>query len=100
MSRDRDPQQRLWLSLGYGGATAPQPTWRYWAKPGEKFTWIIAAPNDLARFEQRGSKVYYGDVEIISAETQWEATWRTLAFFYESVIPTVTPPPLAARKAT
>lgn len=99
MSRDRDPQQRLWLSLGYGGKKALRSTWRWWPKPGAKSTWVIAAPNDLAFFEQRDRKVYYNDVEIVSAETQWQATWRTLAFFYESVIPTVTPPPLAARKA-
>ena len=97
MSRDRDAQKRLWLSLGYGGKTAPTSTRRYWAKPREKSAWIIAAPNDIARFEQRERKVYYGNVEIISAETQWEATWRTLAYFYERVIPTVTPPTLATR---
>lgn len=94
MSRDRDPQQRLWLSLGYGGMTAPETTWRYWAKPGEKSVWEIAAPNNLALFLQRGRKVFYKDVEIISAKTQWEATWRALAYFYEKIIPTLTPPPI------
>jgi hypothetical protein len=32
VSMDRDPHQRLWLSLGYGGKTASIATWRYWKK--------------------------------------------------------------------
>ena len=50
MSRDADPQQRLWLSLGYGGKTARSDCWRYWKNPDEERTWIIAAPNGLAEF--------------------------------------------------
>ena len=33
MRRDRDAQQRLWLSLGYGGKGSPKTIWRYWSKP-------------------------------------------------------------------
>ena len=66
MSRDADPQQRLWLSLGYGGKTAPSSTWRYWQKRGEDRTWIIAAPNDLAEFEQRDKEVYLNDQKLFT----------------------------------
>jgi hypothetical protein len=94
MSKDKDPQQRLWLSLGYGGKRASTVTWRYWAKRGEKGTWIIAAPNDLAKFEQRGREVFLNSKQILSGRTQWHATWAALAYFYSDVVPTIEPPRL------
>lgn len=95
MSRDKDPQQRLWLSLGYGGKAAAKSTWRYWKLVNASQSWIIAAPNDLAIFEQKGCQVMFDGKTIITANSQWAATWRTLAYFYENVIPNLTPPPLS-----
>lgn len=94
MSRDRDAQQRLWLSLGYGSKGSPKTTWRYWSKPNSKREWIIRAPNDLAEFEQRHRTIFYRGVEVLTAKTQWLATWGAVAHFYEKVIPTVPLPPL------
>lgn len=99
MSKDKDAEQRLWLSLGYGGKRADPRTWRYWKKPGGAKQWVIAAPNDLAEFEQHDKTVFYQGKQILEAATQWSATWRTLAYFYEHVIPTVPRPPLAASMA-
>jgi len=95
VSKDADPQQRLWLSLGYGGKTASPETWRYWPKPGATREWIIAAPNGLAEFELRHHDVYLGGTKLLTGETQWKATWMALAYFYEHIIPTVKPPPIA-----
>jgi hypothetical protein len=94
MSRDRDPEQRRWLSLGYGGAKASSSTWRYWKKAGAHNVWIIAAPNDLARFEQCGCDVFYEGDRVVSATTQWDATWQTLAYFYGHLIRKTPAPPL------
>lgn len=90
MSKDKDAEQRLWLSLGYGGKRADPRTWRYWKKPGGAKQWVIAAPNDLAEFEQHDKTVFYQGKQILEAATQWSATWRTLAYFYEHVIPPLT----------
>jgi hypothetical protein len=94
MSRDADSQQRLWLSLGYGGKTAPLHTWRYWKTSNDR-EWIIAAPNGLAEFVLKDRIVFYKGQEVLAASTQWGATWRALAYFYENVIPTVKPPPMS-----
>jgi hypothetical protein len=94
MSRDRDPEQRRWLSLGYGGSKASSSTWRYWKKAGVRGVWIIAAPNDLARFEQRDCDVFYEGDRVVSATTQWDATWQTLAYFYGHLIRKTPAPPL------
>lgn len=78
MSRDQDGQQRLWLSLGYGGKTAVVNTWRYWPAAGKKSTWVISAPNNLDEFEQRGRVVFYLGEKILEGATQWRATWAAL----------------------
>ncbi len=95
MSRDADAQQRLWLSFGYGGKRKPQPTWRYWKQSTGASRWIISAPNAVAQFEQEGRTVYYRGEKIITAPTQWAATWATLAYFYEKVVPSLQPPPMS-----
>jgi hypothetical protein len=92
MSRDLDPDQRRWLSLGYGGKTAPTSTWRYWKKPRQDRQWVIAAPNHLAEFEQHGTTVYYNGVVIVTAQTQWQATWGALAYFYGKLLQELPPP--------
>ena len=92
MSRDTDANQRLWKSLGYGGKTSPKSVWRYW-KHGEGH-WVIAAPNDLAEFEQHGHSVSYGGEVVVKAKTQWSATWLALAYFYSQVVPKLPKPPL------
>jgi hypothetical protein len=92
MSRDSDGQQRLWLSLGYGGKTAKKPTWRYW-QLGPKH-WVISAPNELAKFDLRDRTLFHDDRPIHTAATQWAATWYALAYFYEKLIPTVQVPPM------
>lgn len=94
MSRDADPQQRLWLALGYGGKTAPADRWRYWKKPDEERTWIIAAPNGLAEFLLVHHAVSYQGREVLVGRTQWDATWKALAYFYSDLVPTLKPPPL------
>ena len=94
MSRDRDPQQRIWLSLGHGGKTAPKTTWRWWKKPNSEREWIISAPNGLAEFEQRGNTVFYKGVQVVTAKTQWLATWGAVGYFYAEVAPVSLPPPL------
>jgi hypothetical protein len=98
MSRDGDAQQRLWLSFGYGGKQAPVTTWRYWAKPNETREWFILAPNDLAEFEQKHTAVYYKGEQILKEETQWLATWATLAYFYKEIVPKLKPPPKSAEE--
>lgn len=98
MSKDTDAQQRLWLSLGYGGKKAPETTWRYWPKPGEKSTWIIAAPNGLATFEQRGKEIFLDGKNILCERTPWLATWGALAYFYKNIVPTVPAPQLGRGK--
>ena len=95
VSRDADPQQRLWLSLGYGGKNSSPGSWRYWKKPNAKREWIIAAPNGLAEFELHHRTVFYEGEELFTKPTQWRATWCALGYFYEHIIPTVTPPPKA-----
>lgn len=94
MSKDQDAHQRLWLSLGYGGKTAPVTTWRYWKHPQEPQCWIIAAPNGLAEFVQRNRTVFYKDREILTAESQWQATWSALGFFYAKLVPILPKPPI------
>ena len=98
MSRDEDANQRLWKSLGYGGKRSEPTTWRYWKKPNEVHIWTIAAPNDLAKFEQRDKTVFYNGEVIITAETQWSATWKALAYFYDKIVPTVPKPPMSDKK--
>jgi hypothetical protein len=94
MSRDTDAQQRLWLSLGYGGRSKPQPAWRYWETEKGSKQWIISAPNELAEFEQHGNKILYQGEVVVTARTHWAATWGALAYFYETILPTLTPPAL------
>lgn len=94
MSQDADAQQRLWLSLGYGGKRKPQPTWRYWEHPKGSKRWVISAPNQLAEFEQHGKTVLYRGEVVATGRTQWAATWAALAYFYETVVPTIKPPAL------
>lgn len=97
MSKDRDPNQRLWLSLGYGGKTAPETTWRYWKKAKQDKQWIIAAPNSLAVFEQHDNTVFHEGEVIATAATQWLATWSALAYFYRELVPKLPPPPLSGQ---
>jgi hypothetical protein len=97
MSRDADAQQRLWLSFGYGGKKAPQPTWRYWQKAKGSAHWIISAPNAVAEFELQDKTVFYHGELVLTGRTQWAATWATLAYFYEKVVPTLQPPPISDR---
>jgi hypothetical protein len=94
MGMDRDAQQRLWLHLGYGGKKSEPTTWRYWKKPKSSKEWVIAAPHYLAEFEQHDKTVFYRGEPILTADTQWSATWRALAYFYEKVVPTLVPPPM------
>lgn len=94
MSADRDPQQRRGLSTGYGGAKASSSTWRSWRKTGAHSVWIMAAPNDLARFEQCDCDVFYEGDRVVSATTRWDATWQTLAYFYGHLIRKTPAPPL------
>ena len=97
MSLDTDAQQRLWLSLGYGGKTKPQPTWRYWEDPKGSKRWVISAPNELAEFEQLDKTIRYRGEVVAAGDTQWAATWAALAYFYEKIIPTLDPPPLGKK---
>jgi len=92
MSRDTDANQRLWISLGYGGKTAPKTVWRYWKhRDGH---WVIASPNDLAHFEQHGRTIKYNGEVVIEAKTQWSATWLALAYFYSQIVQTLPKPPI------
>ena len=95
MSKDADPHQRLWLSMGYGGKTASMSTWRWWKKPETDRTWIISAPNDLAEFEQRDKVIFYNSEIVYEGSTQWDATWNALAYFYKYVIQVVPRPPMS-----
>lgn len=95
MGRDQDSQQRLWLSLGYGGKRAPVATWRYWKKPNETREWVISAPNNLAKFVQKHTTVFYENKQIFKEETQWLATWAALAYFYKEIVPKLKPPPIS-----
>lgn len=98
MSRDADGQKRRWLSLGYGGKKAEPSTWRYWEqRPRGSRQWVISAPNNLAEFEQHDKTVFYKGEAILTAETQWSATWRSLAYFYEHVVPTLAAPPMSPK---
>lgn len=99
MSRDRDPQQRRWLSLGYGGKSAPSSTWRYWKQPKHEKQWFIAAPNDLAIFEQHDRSVLFNGRVVATGATQWHATWAALAYFYAEVVPNLPSVSLALNKA-
>jgi hypothetical protein len=94
MSRDSDPQQRRWLSMGYGGKTSPGETWRYWKTADQ--TWTIAAPLGLAEFELKHRTVFYMGRELFTEDTQWRAQWRALAYFYSEVLPGLRPPPLGS----
>jgi hypothetical protein len=94
MSMDTDAQQRLWLSLGYGGKSDPPTTWRYWQV--EPRHWVIAAPNDLAKFEQHDKTVSFEGEPVFTSATQWSATWEALAYFYKHVVPKLSPPPKRA----
>lgn len=91
MSLDADGHQRRWLALGYGGKTSSPGTWRYW-KTADR-TWTIAAPHGLAEFEQRHRTIFYQGEEVLSAATQWEATWRAIGYFYSHVVPKLPAPP-------
>jgi hypothetical protein len=42
--------------------------------------------------------VYYKGEPIHTAETQWSATWRALAYFYDKVIPTLPKQPMGEKK--
>jgi hypothetical protein len=84
MSRDADAQQRLWLPFGYGGKRADQRVWRYWKRAEKARTWIIAAPNGTAEFKQVDRTVYYQGEAILTGRTQWAATWRAIAHFYDT----------------
>lgn len=97
MSNDSDPQQRLWLSLGYGQKRGSKSTWRYW-ETGPK-RWIICAPNALAEFVQVDRNVFYKDKQIVEeARNQWAATWAALAYFYSDVIQTLPPTPKSGKR--
>jgi|JI9StandDraft_2_1071091.scaffolds.fasta_scaffold35131_2 hypothetical protein len=100
MSRDSDPNQRKWLSLGYGGKNAPATTWRYWKKPNQTRQWVISAPNDLAEFEQHDRTVFHEGVAIHTAKTQWLATWAALAYFYGQLLPNLPAPTLSGSEIT
>ena len=95
MSKDNDKHQRQWKSLGYGGKSDPDTVWRWWEKSRAEKVWIISAPNGLAEFEQRGRTVFLDGEELFTGRTQWDATWRALAYFYEKVIPTAPAPPMS-----
>lgn len=90
MSTDADGHQRRWLALGYGGKTSSPETWRYW-KSGAR-AWTIAAPYGLAEFEQRHRTIFYRGQEVLAAATQWDATWKAIAYFYSDVVPQLPPP--------
>ena len=92
MSMDADGHQRRWLALGYGGKTSSPETWRYWK--GADRTWTIVAPHGLAEFEQRHRSIFYQGEEVLTAATQWEATWRAVGYFYSHVVPTLPAPPM------
>jgi hypothetical protein len=80
--------ERLWKQLGHKtGESSPSSTWRWWKAEDEHRIWVIAAPNDLAAFKQVHRTVYLDDEELFTARTQWEATWKTLAYFYEHIVP-------------
>lgn len=91
MSTDADGQQRRWLALGYGGKTSSLETWRYW-KIADR-TWTIVAPLGLAEFERRHRSIFYQGEEVLTAATQWEATWRAVGYFYSHVVPALPAPP-------
>jgi hypothetical protein len=91
MSMDADGHQRRWLAFGYGGELSPPGTWRYW-KTADR-TWTIAAPHGLAVFEQRHRSIFYQGEEVLSAATQWEATWGAVGYFYSRVVPNLPAPP-------
>lgn len=74
--------------------SCPPTTWRYWRKRDETSTWIVAAPNGLAEFEQKGTSVFYEGARDLRARTQWHATWGTPAYFYAEVIHKVPVPPM------
>lgn len=60
----------------------------------EEKTWVISAPNGLAEFVQKDKTVFYQGEQILTAKNQWLATWRTLAYFYENVVPKLKAPPM------
>ena len=92
MSMDADGHQRRWLALGFGGKSSSPATWRYW-KTADR-TWAIVAPQGLAEFEQWHRSILYQGEEVLTAATQWEATWRAVGFFYSHVVPTLPAPPM------
>ena len=99
MSRDADGQQRLWLSLGYAGKKGNKDNWRYWEKqPKGSRQWVISSPNSHVEFEQHDKTVFFRGKQILTAKTQWAATWRALAYFYEEVVPTLPEPPMSPKK--
>ncbi|CAN7776289.1 hypothetical protein LJR084_007905 [Variovorax sp. LjRoot84] len=85
MSVERDGHLRRWLAFGYGGKTSSPGTWRYW-KTAER-TWTIAFLHGLAEFERRHRSIFYQGEEILTAATQWDATWKAVGYFYSHVVP-------------
>lgn len=80
--------EKLWKKLGHKtGKSSPNSSWRWWKVEDQDRTWIIAAPDDLAEFKQIDRTVYFGVEELFTAKTQWEATWKALAYFYEHIAP-------------
>lgn len=92
MSMDADGHQRRWLALGNDGktsspkpgATGKPPTGRGPSSPLTVF----------AEFEQRHRSIFYQGEEVLTAATQWEATWRAVGYFYSHVVPTLPAPPM------
>ncbi|MBT2304034.1 hypothetical protein J7E70_26710 [Variovorax paradoxus] len=93
MSLDADAQQRRWLSLGHGGKTSSPMNWCYWKIAARH--WTIRASHGLAEYEQRHRTILYQGREVVTADTQWRATWCALAHLYSDVLPGLAPPPLS-----
>lgn len=94
MSLDADPHQRRWLALGHGGETSSPLYWRYWKTADRR--WIISAPHGMAEFELQHRTVFHQGVPFFEAVSQWQATWRAVAYFYSDVVPGLPPPPLSS----
>lgn len=83
-SRDAQPDQRMWINLGYGGKTTSEETWRYWPQSGAG-PWTIAAPLGAAVYTQENLRLYHDGQLVYEAregEGQWDVTWQALAHFY------------------
>ncbi len=88
---DADGHQGRWLAWVWRQNITPE-TWRYW-KIADR-TWTIVAPHGLAEFEQRHQKASSVRAKVLTAATQWEATWRAVGYFYSHVVPTLPAPPM------